>query len=72
MQIYDNKRNFDRYTVILGYDVYKMSNNPHLISGVNQYHGIVNKRTIKKAGKQVNFNDLNPKVQEAIMLRKVV
>ncbi len=72
MQIFDNRRKFARYTVIIGHNVYRMSNNPHLITGVNSHDGIATKRIIRRAGKQVNFDDLNHNVREAIMLRKVV
>lgn len=70
MQIYDNKRRFDRYLVIINGNAYRMSNNPDHVYGMNQWAGPANKRIIRRAGKQVVFEDLNHKVQEAIRIRE--
>ncbi len=42
IQVYDNGgKTFDRYAVVLGKDVYTMSNNPNSPQGFNQWWGEV-------------------------------
>lgn len=66
-QIYDNIKGFDRYTVIIGKDVYTMSRNAGSPQGACVYHGTTYDRerlemySIKKA-----FKDLPKAVQRKI------
>ncbi len=70
MQIYDNRRRFERFTVITNGNAYRMSNDPSHVHGVNVWIGLATKRIVKRAGVPINFDDLNPKVQEAINVRR--
>ena len=70
MELFDNGgRTFDRYTVILGEDVYTMSEHPLSPDGVNLYGGEIGD-TNEDRGARVVFDDLPAEVQEAIRQRQ--
>lgn len=54
MEVYTNGgKTFDRYTVILGGDVYTMSHNPLSPQGFNQYAGRLNELTGARQGRRL-------------------
>ena len=68
IEIYDNGENvIDRYTVIIGNDVFTMSHNPTSPNGVNQYVGSRNEIDINNIGKLIT--DIPPEVRDAAIAR---
>lgn len=72
VEIHDNDKTFDRYTVIIDGEVcYGMSINPLSPQGFNQYIG-TNKayaKSVAKRNKKVRFKNLPKGVQTAIKQR---
>ncbi len=67
--VYDNGgKTMDRYTVIIGYDVFGMSENPTSAQGFNQWAGNVGSdiRIGSHLGKTVAIPSLPKEVQKAI------
>jgi hypothetical protein len=72
LAIYDNGgKSWDRYTVIIGHDVYGMSDNAREPGGFNQYAGTVEEfpRTTKHLGKKKLLEELSGQVRHAIAER---
>lgn len=73
MQIYDNGgKTFDRYCVIIGDEVYEMSDNAKSPNGFNQYCCRTDELRPDRnvLGKEVRFEDLPLAVKQAIQDRK--
>ncbi len=63
----DGGKSFDRYTVVIGRDVYSMSLNPRDPQGFDQYSHTQEKGVIFKGwGKKIPFEKLPDEVQMAI------
>jgi hypothetical protein len=60
---------FDAYTVIIGNDVYGMSDNPLWPQGFNQYYCQAHELDYSNLGVQVKHQDLPVDVVKAIQLR---
>lgn len=74
--IWDNGgKTIDRYTVLIGGEVYGMSDDPHHPQGFNQYSHTIKKGEIYRGGsapgKKVAFEKLPDGVQIAIAERMV-
>jgi hypothetical protein len=73
VDVYDSgsKAGIDRYTVIIGDSVYGMSESPTTPNGFNQYCGELSglSPNLLLGTKQVDFRNLNEKVQRAIYER---
>ncbi len=73
IDIWDNGgRTFDRYMVVIGWDIYTMSHNPRSPQGVNQSGGQVRGAAAsppKLWGNKVPFGKLPDEVQIAIAER---
>lgn len=70
--VYDNEKTFDRYTIIIGRDVYSMSENALSPQGYNQYcFTLSKKQQISNVGKRVPFNALPEAVKKAIKRRLI-
>jgi len=74
IRVFDNSgKTYDRYTVIIGKDVYTMNGTPFEAYGFNLYsHTIEGKVSdfVKDMGDvEVNINDLPEQVREAIIER---
>ena len=67
---YDNGgQTIDRYTVVIGKDVYGMSSDPTSPQGFNQYAGNLATTpglSVKHVGRRIKWADLPPEVQQAI------
>ena len=68
--VYDTGEEWaDRYTVVIGNDVFGMSSNALQPNGINMWYGSKDSNLAKCAGKRVKVKDLPPEVQEAIRRR---
>lgn len=71
IEIYDNGgETFDRYTVIIGKEVYGMSHNPNSPQGFNQYSGTLAELPGARQGERITLESLPEEVQEAIKDRQ--
>lgn len=71
--VYDNGgKTVDRYTVLIGDDVYEMSDNPFSPQGFNQYVGLIGTDVVvgSHLGKKVNVDRLPEDVKRAIKERQ--
>ena len=73
IQVFDNLgETFDRYTVVIGKNVYTMSHNPTSPQGFNQYAGELGKDInldMLQKGELVKYLSLPEDVQKAIQKR---
>jgi hypothetical protein len=73
IQIFDNGgRTCDRYTIILGQDVFIMSSNPLSPQGINMWAGTIPIHKWGKCaplGKPISFEGLSEEVKEAVCHR---
>ena len=71
VKVYDNGGvSFDRYTVIIGREVYSMSDNPLSYNGFNQYVCEFNQLHLNDTHKKIKFSELPENVKKAIFDRK--
>ena len=73
IQVWDNPNYADRYTIIIGKDIFAMSEQPNYPLGVNQFCGSLDSRTpplTKAWGEPIDVEELPKEVQEAINQRK--
>ena len=70
-EAYDNNGiTFDRYTIIIGEDVYTMSANPSHPQGFNQYCCKTSELHLYPTDRRVRIKDLPKEVQRAIRQRR--
>lgn len=70
LKVLDNGgKTFDRYTVVIGWDVFTMSQNPLSPQGVNQYMGTFLSLTFRKEDKEIKWEDVPDDVKAAIQER---
>ncbi|MBW2569707.1 MAG: hypothetical protein JRE47_10155 [Deltaproteobacteria bacterium] len=71
VEIYDSRgkgfNEYDRYTIIIGKDIYTMSDNPNPPQGACIYHGTqINMDYLKSKNTKIDFADLPESVQAKI------
>lgn len=68
LEIYDNKgKVFDKYTVIIGSDIYTMSRNPGSPQGACVYHGTTcDRKYLERHNTKIALMDLPEPVQNRI------
>jgi len=69
IEVYDDPKTFDRYTVAIDDYVFAMSENPLSPLGFNQFAGTKNMLPNWKIGKKVSLKKLPKDVKEAILQR---
>jgi len=69
IEVYDNPKTLDRYTVAVGNYIFGMSEHPASPFGVNQFAGMKKDLRFWRQGKKIQFNKLPKEVQEAIRKR---
>ena len=70
VKVLDNGgQTFDRYTVVIGDDVYSMSKDPLYSQGFNQYVGTIREIDLKQRGRETYYDELPEEVIKAILLR---
>lgn len=75
IHVYDNGgETFDRYTILIGMDVFTMSEHPMSPQGSNQFShrcfSLADTRaSLNETDTEINFNDLSSEIQEAIKQR---
>jgi hypothetical protein len=72
IQAWDNPNYADRYTIVIGQDVFAMSDQPSHPQGINQFCGELGGRLpplTKDWGQEVDVSELPKTVQEAVNQR---